>query len=187
MVVCDSGCREATSTNDRDDIEGEAEVFEGKRYFSLDRDDHDTLFIRCSDEVLTIPLDTHGDVLLAVEPAPAFGRDVWVFSGGSVEPGEPHETTANRELREELGFAAGRLDFLGQLRPWSKYLTVRSDLYLARDLVASRLVGDEDYEIGVARVPLAAFEAFITSGQIQDARVIAGLYLARAYLQQHRD
>jgi hypothetical protein len=73
------------------------------------------------------------------------------------------------------------------LRPWSKYLTVRSDLYLARDLVASRLVGDEDYEIGVARVPLAAFEAFITSGQIQDARVIAGLYLARAYLQQHRD
>jgi len=162
-------------------------VLEENRYFALGRDEHDNLYIQCLDEVLTIPLDANGNVLLAVEPAPAFGQDVWVFSGGTVEPGEPHETTANRELQEELGFAAGRLVYLGQLWPWSKYLAVRSDLYLARDLVASRLPGDEDYEIGIARVPLAAFEEFITSGQIQDARVIAGLYLARAYLQQHPD
>ncbi len=107
---------------------------EENRYFALGRDRRDNLYIQCSDEVLTIPLDANGDVLLAVEPAPAFGRDVWVFSGGTFEPGEPHETTANRELQEELGFAAGRLEYLGQLWPWSKYLTVRSDLYLARDL-----------------------------------------------------
>lgn len=162
-------------------------MFEENLYFALDRDEHDTLYIRCPDEVMTIPIDENGDVLLAVEPAPAFGQDVWVFSGGTVEPGESHETTANRELQEELGLAAGRLDYLGQLWPWSKYLTVRSDLYLARDLTESRLVGDEGYEIGVARVPLAAFEQYITSGHLRDARVIAGLYLARAYLQQRPD
>jgi 8-oxo-dGTP pyrophosphatase MutT (NUDIX family) len=162
-------------------------VFEENRYFALGRDEHDNLYIQCSGEVLTVPIDEDGNVLLAVEPAPAFGQDVWVFFGGTVEPDEPHETTANRELQEELGFAAGRLEYLGQLWPWSKYLTVRSDLYLARDLTESRLVGDEDYEIGVARVPLAAFEQYITSGQLRDARVIAGLYLARAYLQQHPD
>lgn len=162
-------------------------MFEENRYFALDRDEHNTLFIRCPDEVMTIPIDENGDVLLAVEPAPAFGQDVWVFSGGTVEPGEPHETTANRELQEELGLAAGRLDYLGQLWPWSKYLTVRSDLYLARDLTESRLAGDEGYAIGVARVPLAAFEQYITSGRLRDARIIAGLYLARAYLQQRPD
>ncbi len=171
----------------RDAVEGGSAVFGENRNFTLGRDEHDNLYIQCPDEVLTIPIDTKGNVLLAVEPAPAFGQDVWVFSGGTVEPGEPHETTANRELQEELGFAAGRLEYLGQLWPWSKYLTVRSDLYLARDLVASRLPGDEDYEIGIARAPLAAFEEFITSGQIRDARIIAGLYLARAYLQQHPD
>lgn len=173
--------------SDRDGVERETQVFEGNAYFALGRDEHDTVFIQCPDEVLTIPLDESGHVLLAVEPAPAFGQDVWVFSGGAVEPGEPHETTANRELQEELGLVAGRLDHLGQLWPWSKYLKVRSDIYLARDLVASRLTGDEDYEIGIARVPLAAFEEFIASGQLRDARVIAGLYLARTYLQRHPD
>ena len=162
-------------------------MFEENRYFALGRDEHNNLYIRCPDEVMTIPIDENGDVLLAVEPAPAFGQDVWVFSGGTIEPGEPHEATANRELQEELGLAAGRLDYLGQLWPWSKYLTVRSDLYLARDLTESRLPGDEGYEIGVARVPLATFERYITSGQLRDARIIAGLYLARSYLQQHPD
>ena len=162
-------------------------MFEENPYFTMDRDEHDTFYIRCDDEVLTIPVDEHGNVLLAIEPAPAFGQDVRVFSGGTVEPGESHETTANRELREELGYAAGRLDFLGELWPWSKYLTVRSFVYLARDLVASSLPGDEDYAIGVERAPLADFEALIATGQLRDARVIAGLYLARAYFQRHPD
>lgn len=162
-------------------------MFEENPYFALGRDAHDTLFIKVRDEVMTIPLDAQGNVLLAVEPAPAFGQDVWVFSGGIAEPGETHEITANRELREELGYAAGRLDFLGELWPWSKYLTARSFIYLARDLVASSLVGDEGYTIGIERVPLVGFEAYIASGQLRDARVIAGLYLARAYLQQHPD
>ena len=161
-------------------------MFEDNPYFSLDRDDHDTLFIRCRDEVLTIPVDEEGNVLLAVEPAPAFGQDVWVFSGGTIEPGESHDITANRELQEELGYAANRLDYLGEVWPWSKYLTVRSHLFLARDLVASSLAGDEDYVIGVEHVPLASFETYIATGHLRDARVIAGLYLARAFLLRHR-
>ena len=160
-------------------------MFADNPYFSVGRDDHDTLFIRCGDEVMTIPIDEQRNVLLAVEPAPAFGQDVWVFSGGTIEPGESHAITANRELQEELGYAANRLDYLGEIWPWSKYLTVRSHLFLARDLVASSLTGDEEYPIGVARVPLATFETYIASGHVRDARVIAGLYLARAYLLRH--
>jgi ADP-ribose diphosphatase len=167
--------------------QGRFAVFGKNPYFALGRDDHDTLFIQCPDEVMTIPIDESGHVLLAIEPAPAFGQDVWVFPGGIVEPDETHETTANRELQEEVGYAAKRLDYLGEVWPWSKYLTVRSVIYLARDLVTSRLVGDEEYDIGVVRVPLTAFEEFILSGQLRDARVIAGLYVARAYLQRHPD
>lgn len=160
-------------------------MFEDNLHFALGRDHRDTLFIKCRNEVLTIPIDEQGNVLLAVEPAAAFGQDVWVFSGGTVEPEEAHDVTANRELQEELGYAANRLDYLGELWPWSKYLTVRSFVYLARDLVTSSLVGDEGYTIGIARAPLADFETYIVSGQIRDARVIAGLHLARAFLRQH--
>ena len=49
-------------------------MFEENPHFALDRDKHDTLFIRCPDERLTIPMDEYGDVLLVVEPAPALFR-----------------------------------------------------------------------------------------------------------------
>src|SRR5436309_2937554 len=81
--------------------------------------------------------------------------------------------TANHELQEEAGYAAGRLDFLGELRPFSKYLTARSFVYLARALTPSHLQGDETYSIGVEQVPLGEFEALIAAGRLLDARVIA--------------
>jgi hypothetical protein len=90
---------------------------------------------------------------------------------------------ANRELQEEVGYRADRLDFLGELRPWSKYLAVRTRVYLARDLRESALPGDEAYEIGVERVPLAAFEALVDQGRLRDARAIAALHLARRFLE----
>lgn len=160
-------------------------MFEEKLYFAWGHDSHNTRFVQCPDEVLAIPIDDAGRILLAVEPSPAFGQDVWVFPGGAVELGESPEATANRELREELGFAAGRLDYLGEVWPWSKYLSVRSRIYLARDLVKSPLNGDEDYEIRVVPVPFAEFDVFISDGHIRDARVISGLYLVRSFLQQH--
>jgi ADP-ribose diphosphatase len=90
--------------------------------------------------------------------------------------------TANRELQEEVGFRAGRIDFLGEMRPFSKYLTVRSFVCLARDLVVSSLEGDEKHKIHVERVPFAEFEALIAAGRLLDARVIAALYRARSFL-----
>jgi 8-oxo-dGTP pyrophosphatase MutT (NUDIX family) len=95
--------------------------------------------------------------------------------------------TAARELQEEVGYRAGRLEFVGELRPFSKYLTTRSFVYLARDLVPSAIADrDENYEIGVERVPLARFEVEVAAGRLVDARVVAALFLARALIEQRR-
>src|SRR4029434_9038303 len=86
------------------------------------------------------------------------------------------------ELQEEVGFCARRWNYLGELRPFSKYLTVRSYVFLARDLVPSQMQGDEGYKIEVERVPLASFESLIEEKRLLDARVIAALYRARAFV-----
>ena len=67
---------------------------------------------------------------------PAGGGLVELRIAGGME-GRVAERTAqleaaNRELQEEIGYKAGRLDYLGELRPFSKYLAVRSFVYLAR-------------------------------------------------------
>jgi ADP-ribose diphosphatase len=151
-------------------------------YFTLMADADGIGFVRCGDGVLVVALTEDDHVLLAVERAVAFGRDELMVVGGGVEPDEPLDVTANRELQEELGWRAGRIDFLGEIQPF-KYLTTRLFVFLARDLSASKLPGDELHTIGSYAAPLANMEQLCLSGTLRDATSIAALILARAFLQ----
>ena len=156
-------------------------LYQGK-YFSLAADPIHTEVVLAGDEALVVALNEQGEVLLTSEPSAAFPGPTVLLPGGATSPGRSPAVTANLELQEEVGLRAERLDFLGELRPFSKYLTVRTFVYLARDLVPSKLVGDETYAIDVEWVPLASFESLIAAERLFDARVIAALYLARAFL-----
>jgi len=153
------------------------------RWFSVATTTAGEEVVLASNEALIVPLTAEGEVLLALEPSAAFDEPTLVLPGGVIEVGEPPAEAANREMQEEIGYKAGRLDLLGELRPFSKYLTVRSYIYLARDLVPGRLTGDEDYQIGIERVPLSDFETLIANGRLHDARVIAALYMAQSFMQ----
>jgi 8-oxo-dGTP pyrophosphatase MutT (NUDIX family) len=154
-------------------------------YFTLMADADGVGFIHCGDAVAVVPVTNSGDVLLAVEYSPAFGREILTLVSGSIEPGESLEEAANRELQEELGYHAGRLDFLGELHPF-KYLTTRVFVFLARELTPSMLAGDESHPIGVRPIPLAQFMARCQSGELQDAVAIAGLCWAQTFVEQVR-
>ena len=160
-------------------------VFFQDAYFTIYTDPikQEILWIRTHNEALIVPVTDQGEVLLTIEPSPAFQVPMLLLPGGIVEPTEKPEQAALRELQEEIGFTAARLDALGELRPWSKYLALQSLVYLARGLTPSHLEGDEDYPILVEAVPLADFERLMQAGRLLDARVIAALYLARAFLQ----
>jgi 8-oxo-dGTP pyrophosphatase MutT (NUDIX family) len=157
------------------------------RYFAIVSDETHGEFVRAGDEVLVVPLTAEGDVVLAVEPSAAFEEPARVLPGGETKEDEPHADTAGRELQEEVGYRAGRLEFVGELRPFSKYLTTRSFVFLARDLVPSAIGGgDERYEIGSERVPLACFEREVAAGRLLDARVVAALALARHFIEERQ-
>lgn len=140
-------------------------------------------FIYSGDAVLVIPLTQEGNVLLGIERNAAFNRDLLLATTGSIEEGESLEETANRELQEELGWKAQRIDFLGELY-LSKYLTTRMFAFLARDLVASKLEGDERYPIGTFSTPLANFMDLCQQGMLYDASTIAALSLAQRFLEK---
>jgi len=150
------------------------------KYFEICEDSESDEYVACADEVLMIPLTRDGQVIFIREPAPAFGREAsLLLPGGTVEDGEELAVTANRELQEEIGYRADRLDFLMAMRPWSKYLGVTSHIFVAQGLQASKLDGDERYAIGLEPHPLSALDDLIQSGALRDARVIAALMLTR--------
>ncbi|MGO8946310.1 MAG: NUDIX domain-containing protein [Ktedonobacterales bacterium] len=152
-------------------------------YFSLKTDQEGEAFIQSFDEVLTLAIDASDAVLFGVEPSPAFGGEpVLILPGGTVKHEEALGDTANRELQEEVGYRAESLIYLGEVRPWSKYLSVRTHLYLGRELQANKLPGDELTSVGIERIPLAELDSLVTSGRLRDARAIAAVYMARLAL-----
>ncbi len=135
---------------------------------------------------MIVPVTPSGEAILIQEPT-AYGDDhrTLFLPGGSIEPEEEIAAAAHRELQEEIGFDAARLEFLGQVRAWAKYMDAGINLFLARDLSPSRLQGDETYPIVQEYVSLASFEQWIASGRLLDASTISGLFLARQWLAKH--
>jgi 8-oxo-dGTP pyrophosphatase MutT (NUDIX family) len=113
-----------------------------------------------------------GDVLLEV---PAGKRDV---------PGEPPEVTAARELGEEVGRRAARIELLGKFYNSPGFSDELSWCYLALDLeeVANDLQGIEEQHMTTEQVALADVDRLIAEGSIVDAKTIIGLELARRHL-----
>lgn len=72
---------------------------------------------------------------------------------------------------------------MGELWPWAKYLSVRSFVYLARDLTPSKLEGDKDYEIGIERVSIGYLAGLAVRPELRDARVLTAFLLARTFLR----
>ena len=97
---------------------------------------------------------------------------------------EAVELTAARELEEEIGMRAGRLELLGHFLNSPGFSDEESFLFLAQDLTpcATAAQGVEEQHMTVERVPLADVPALITRGELLDAKSIIGLCLAREKL-----
>jgi len=131
--------------------------------------------------VVVVAVD--GDDLLFVRQYRyAAGETLLELVAGALEPGEDPAQTAVRELQEEAGFRAGRLTKLGEFYSSPGFTTEILYLYLAEDLSPSRLPGDEDEEIQVVRLSFSQAMELAASGQIRDAKTLAGIFL----YAQHR-
>lgn len=159
--------------------------YQDEHYTLIGQDARDT-YIESQNSAQCVPLTDSGMVIFIVEPSPAFQRDILTLPGGVINLEEAHDIAANRELQEEIGYRAQQLDYLGEFRPWVKYLHMRVFMYLARHLTPSKRLGDEPYDIATELVPLSDFERLINSGRLHDSTVIAALFMARQFIARER-
>lgn len=131
---------------------------------------------------IIVPLTANGDLVLIKEYFTALDEYQLDLPGGRIDLGMNELETANKELQEEIGYKAGRLDKIGEFTMSPGYLTQRSYVFVARDLTESRLKGDEEEPLEVIKHPFDKFEELIDSSQLTEARAIAALYLARRFI-----
>ena len=98
--------------------------------------------------------------------------------------GEAPETTANRELEEEIGYVAGRLDKLCEFYNSPGFCDEYTHLFLATELEerTRAAVSHEEAAMTIERVPLDRVDELIATGELIDAKSIIGLLLARQFL-----
>jgi len=97
---------------------------------------------------------------------------------GTLNHKEPPAEGAARELEEELGLVAGRLEKLSEFFISPGFCEEKMWLYLATDLTETAQRLDEDEMIEVVRLPIEHALQMITEGEIEDAKTIIGLMLA---------
>ena len=156
------------------EVEGEGERF--KR-----------LVVHHPGAVVVVPVEPdRAHALLVRQYRAAADRELLeVVAGKRDVEGEPPETTASREMHEEIGRRPGRLVKLCEFFNSPGFSDEYTHLYVGLDieeLDAPAAVNAEERALTVERVHLDGVDDLIADGRIVDAKSIVGLLLARRYL-----
>lgn len=101
---------------------------------------------------------------------------------GKIDPGEDPLATAQRELREECGYAACEWHHLTTMHPAIGYADERIELYLARGLSEVGHQRDEDEMIEVLHVTLEQALAWVREGRITESKTVTSVLWAEKIL-----
>ena len=142
--------------------------------------------VRNQEVVAMVPLHDDGTVTLVRQyRGPIDGELLEIPAGLCDVDGEDYEGAARRELVEEVGLEADRLDLVAQYHVAAGFSDQFVRLYLAtglREVDADRQ-GPEEEAMTVERIALDDVTAMTADGRLGDSKTIIGLLLARDHLR----
>jgi len=133
--------------------------------------------------VVILPIDKDGNMLFVRQYRHATGMDLLELPAGTRDGDEPFEDCAAREIREETGFAASKLEKIGEFYLAPGYSTEFMVVFLAMDLEYDPLEADSDEFLQVVKIPVVEAVEMAERGEVPDAKSLAALLLARKYLK----
>ena len=130
--------------------------------------------------VVVVPFVTAADVCLIEVERVAVGGTLVELPAGTLDRDEPPATAAARELTEETGYRAGRIEAAGSFWMSPGILHERMHLFVAHDLAPGPQALEPGEQIRTRVVPWPEAVAMCRDGRIDDAKTIAGILLVDA-------
>ncbi len=127
--------------------------------------------------VALVVVDQDEKLVLVRQYRRATDKVLLEIPAGTRENGEDAETCARREVQEEAGYSAGRVERLGGFYSAPGFCTEYLDCYLLTDLKESRLQPDDDENIEVVKLSAEEARDAIQRGEICDAKSICGILM----------
>jgi ADP-ribose diphosphatase len=125
-----------------------------------------------------IPIFDDGTIALVRQYRHPAVRYLLEAPAGTLKRGEVPEEGAARELEEELGFVAGRLEKLSEFFVSPGFCEEKMWVYLATELTETQQQLEDDEILEVVRIRFSHALSMITTGEIEDAKTIIGVMLA---------
>lgn len=163
-------------------------IYEGRIFdVSLDtiREDgteYDREIVIHDGSAVIVPVFADQTVALVKQYRHAAGKYLWEIPAGSLEKDENPEIGARRELEEEIGVTAGKLELLSEFYVSPGFLSEKMFVFLATDLTKTAQNLEDDELLEVENFSFERAFKMIRRNEIEDAKTIVGLILAGAKL-----
>jgi ADP-ribose pyrophosphatase len=163
-------------------------IYNGKIFdVSLDRIiegevEYEREIVSHNGSAVIVPVFEDKTVALVKQYRHAAGKYLWEIPAGSLNKAELPEIGAKRELEEEVGATAGKLELLTEFYVSPGFLSEKMFVFLATDLTETAQNLEEDELIEIEKLSFTESFDMIRRGEIEDAKTIVGLILAGAKL-----
>ena len=135
--------------------------------------------VRHPGAVATVPLGDGGRLWLVRQYRHAVGREMLELPAGILEPGEDPEHCAARELSEEVGLRARRLELVADYYSTAGSSDERVRVYLATGCERTGEAQlDPDEQLDVVEMPFAEALRMARERELEDAKTLIGILAA---------
>ena len=134
--------------------------------------------------VTLVPVDDQGNIWFVRQYRSGARDTLLELPAGTLEPDEDPDVCAYREVREEIGLAASRLEKIGEAYLAPGYSTEYMHYYLATGLYDSPLSGDDDEFLDKQAIPVGEVYRMAEQGLLRDTKTLAALLLALPFLKE---
>jgi ADP-ribose pyrophosphatase len=133
--------------------------------------------VRHRGSVAALPVTEDGSVILVRQHRYAVGESLWELPAGRLDAGEAPEAGVQRELREEIGQRAARLEKIAFFYTTPGFCDEAMHLFRATGLVPDQAASDEDERIEIGTFTPDEAAAMIASGELREGKTLVAVLL----------
>lgn len=133
-------------------------------------------FIKHNGAAAVVPIDDQGRLIMVRQYRNALERyTLEIPAGGLNGADEPTKDAAARELTEETGYTADKLELLLTIRTTVAFCNEKIDIYVATGLTPGKQNLDEDEFVDVKAYELDELVHKVLTGEIEDAKTVSAI------------
>jgi ADP-ribose pyrophosphatase len=132
---------------------------------------------------VVVPVKENGKIVMITQYRYPFNKFMIEFPAGKLDKGEDPLKCATRELEEETGYKTQNIFKLGEICTTPGFCSEVLHLYLAKELTHGNHNREEgEFGMEVFEFSIEEVEEKIKAGEINDAKTICALHLAKNFL-----